>query len=558
MGTSLSGLTPATTFDGLLKVGDNDPLNEDLKAVSTGDGTDTILQLSTTALQIGGATTINGAQMTIVGASNDFNTNALLIKNSDNNDLLKIVNRGDYVLGHPGMSGAGTINASANGISFNIGNANRSEFRSTYQWWNTNGGFGITAAPSARLHIKGEAPSGDPLNNPTALLVQNSAGTDLFKVDDNSFATLSGSLRINRDNTQNAILLGNAAGSTKASIHRGENGGLHLQGGPTYYKNDIKVGFGQDDITFSTDSSQRMVINPTGEVGIGESTPTARLHIKGEAPSGDPLNNPTALLVQNSAGMELMKVTDDGIMDVRQAIFVNHSSFSSRQLRIGWGSIYATDNAAELQIGAVYSQAATAPKITLGGKTRLSGADAIQVQTLNGMYIATTANSEDPSAKLHIKGSAPVEDPPGSGTFTNPTALLVQNSAGTDLLKVADNGVLTTKQINTSNGNILAGAGIYYGRNFQATNIFQYGINSVYSATASPTTLGASGDKYIFSATLPYAPTGGSENLSIINASPTINQTGGANESQEAYMLIQHLQARQILEALKPLEVRLS
>ena len=51
MGTSLSGLTPATTFDGLLKVGDNDPLTADLKAISTGDGTDTILQLSTTALQ---------------------------------------------------------------------------------------------------------------------------------------------------------------------------------------------------------------------------------------------------------------------------------------------------------------------------------------------------------------------------------------------------------------------------------------------------------------------------------------------------------------------------
>ena len=31
MGTSLSGLTPATTFDGLLKVGDNDPLTAELK-----------------------------------------------------------------------------------------------------------------------------------------------------------------------------------------------------------------------------------------------------------------------------------------------------------------------------------------------------------------------------------------------------------------------------------------------------------------------------------------------------------------------------------------------
>ena len=61
MGTSLSGLTPATTFDGLLKVGDNDPLTADLKAISTGDGTDTILSLSDSALQIGGTLDLNFA-----------------------------------------------------------------------------------------------------------------------------------------------------------------------------------------------------------------------------------------------------------------------------------------------------------------------------------------------------------------------------------------------------------------------------------------------------------------------------------------------------------------
>ena len=54
MGTSLSGLTPATTFDGLLKTSDNEPLDGTLKAISTGDGTDTMLQLSTTALQYWG------------------------------------------------------------------------------------------------------------------------------------------------------------------------------------------------------------------------------------------------------------------------------------------------------------------------------------------------------------------------------------------------------------------------------------------------------------------------------------------------------------------------
>ena len=58
MGTSLSGLTPATTFDGLLKTSDNEPLDGTLKTIGTGDGTDSILQLSNSALSIGGETTI--------------------------------------------------------------------------------------------------------------------------------------------------------------------------------------------------------------------------------------------------------------------------------------------------------------------------------------------------------------------------------------------------------------------------------------------------------------------------------------------------------------------
>ena len=54
MGTSLSGLTPATTFDGLLKTSDNDAITSSLKTIGSGDGTDSCLQLSNSALRIGG------------------------------------------------------------------------------------------------------------------------------------------------------------------------------------------------------------------------------------------------------------------------------------------------------------------------------------------------------------------------------------------------------------------------------------------------------------------------------------------------------------------------
>ena len=85
MGTSLSGLTPATTFDGLLKTSDNDALDATLKTIGTGDGTDSILQLSNSALQVNG-------QATIVGLTNNTSASAILAQNSDAYNLLQVPN----------------------------------------------------------------------------------------------------------------------------------------------------------------------------------------------------------------------------------------------------------------------------------------------------------------------------------------------------------------------------------------------------------------------------------------------------------------------------------
>jgi hypothetical protein len=53
MGTSLTGLTPSTTYDALIKVGDNGPLSATAKVLSDGLGNDSILALSTSAVGIG-------------------------------------------------------------------------------------------------------------------------------------------------------------------------------------------------------------------------------------------------------------------------------------------------------------------------------------------------------------------------------------------------------------------------------------------------------------------------------------------------------------------------
>ena len=61
MGTSLTGLTPATTYDALIKVGDNGPLTGSLKTISDGLGNDSTLSLSTGAASIGGTLAVTGA-----------------------------------------------------------------------------------------------------------------------------------------------------------------------------------------------------------------------------------------------------------------------------------------------------------------------------------------------------------------------------------------------------------------------------------------------------------------------------------------------------------------
>ena len=167
MGTSLSGLTPATTFDGLLKVGDNDPLTSTLKAISTGDGTDTMLELSTTALQIGGAT----------GMYWD-NTNKRLGIATDAPSVPFEVYGG--VRFRDNLNLNGTLSNSSTG-EVNINNLG------FFDAVSSKVGIGENT-PTSRLHIKGEGAT----SATTSLLVQNSDGDDMFSVRDDG--------KINADN----------------------------------------------------------------------------------------------------------------------------------------------------------------------------------------------------------------------------------------------------------------------------------------------------------------------------------------------------------------------
>jgi hypothetical protein len=195
MGISLTGLTPSTTYDALIKVGDNGPIDGTLKTLSDGLGNDLPMEVSTTGvnftnqLQQGGVAVPTASQ---VAAKQDT-----LVSGTN----IKTIN-GTSVLG----SGNIAVVTSPSGVSGAIQFSNGSAFASdaaNFFWDDTNNRLGVgTNAPTATTHIKGSGST----SATTSLLVQNSAGTQLFKVADNGESTFLST-------TSSTPLSSNAAGS---------------------------------------------------------------------------------------------------------------------------------------------------------------------------------------------------------------------------------------------------------------------------------------------------------------------------------------------------------
>ena len=460
MGTSLSGLTPATTFDGLLKTSDNQPLDGTLKAISTGDGTDTMLELSTSALQIGGDT----------GMYWD-NTNKRLGIGTDNPSTPLQVN--------------GAIRSSGTGTQlFEFSAASLAQFRAIFGsvgFRVGNGVFigGADGGPSAntRLHIKGKGAT----SATTSLLVQNSAGTQALKVTDDGAIDFGAiGLEFSNDGSGGTM---SVASDRYVKIASSLN---------TYSALNAHVFKTLDGSAYS--EAMRITGNTDQFVGIGESTPTARLHVKG---SGND-NTTTSLLVQNSDGVALLDLKDSGLLasalnlsnnnvlkfnnvtafrgstsaneiTIAEGFNFQNTIIDDSQLTIkGRGATSATtallvqnsagtelfditDNGeVEVKSGdfripaykAMYGGGGSTYAITLQGTTAMnfkSWAKDFAFYTQNGV-IATLKNDgklglgeSSPTAKLQVKGS---------GNDNTTTALLVQNSDGVDGLKITDD--LTT------------------------------------------------------------------------------------------------------------------
>jgi len=315
MGTSLNGLTPANTYQGLIKFGDNSALTSVLKALSDGNGNDTMLELSTTALQIGGST-------------------------------------GMY-------------------------------------WDNTNKMLGVgTNAPIAPLNVYNSSSSVSSI-----ILVEHDTSATIGQI--NQYRK-NGSVNLTSGTEIGRLSFGGYFNSTYSPFSQVCSTIIGYYGGT----GTDRVGGLRLTTWNGGGATTRLQVAPDGKVSIGTTGSNAKLQIVGEGST----SATTALLVQNSAGTDVLKVQDNSVVNARGNLNVLHPSIATRSLTLGWGSIFATDTGSELVVGAVFS-VPSSPQILLAGNTRSSGANTIQLQASLGVSIAASVTNPNASAQLDISST---------------------------------------------------------------------------------------------------------------------------------------------------------
>jgi hypothetical protein len=267
MGISLNGLTPANTYQSLIKVGDNSQLTATLKTLSDGFGTDLPMQVSTSGVNFTGTVTQNG---------NPITTNP------------------------SGVSGA---------IQFSDGSAFASDAANLF-WDDTNNRLGIgTNAPTATTHIIGV----DELSTSTSLLVQNSIGTNILRVHNQSnnsavemsSATIANYAIISQNVLQNTqmrfVATTGGIAVNKDYSFAAANTLMHVKGsGSTSATTSLLVQ--------NSAGTQTFKVNDDGSINIGQQSNTNFPYINLSGIYGGLFLNAGDSIVFRSGGSEAMRV----------------------------------------------------------------------------------------------------------------------------------------------------------------------------------------------------------------------------------------------------------
>lgn len=207
MGTSLNGLNPASTYQALIKVGNNTNLNTTLKTLSDGAGNDLPMQASTTAINFTG--TVSGVASGVSGAIQFSNGSAFasdasnLFWDDANNRLgigtnaptqsLEIGGNNNIKLNNDGSLYLNNVRYATNNGSIYVGdiNATNTEIYLLPQGGGVNGSIRLGGGQVSL--IKGSGTT----SGTTSLLVQNSGGTNALQIRDDRVTNFEVPVSIN-------------------------------------------------------------------------------------------------------------------------------------------------------------------------------------------------------------------------------------------------------------------------------------------------------------------------------------------------------------------------
>jgi hypothetical protein len=177
------------------------PTTDDVfPVVDIATNTTTKVQLGNLPVPSSVTTALATKQDSLVSGTNIKTINSTSVLGSGNIAVQETLVSGTNIktLNNTSLLGSGNITLTANpsgvsgAIQFSDGSAFASDAANLF-WNDTNNRLGVgTNAPSATGHFKGSGST----SATTSLLVQNSAGTELFKVSDNGAATFAGNTNV--------------------------------------------------------------------------------------------------------------------------------------------------------------------------------------------------------------------------------------------------------------------------------------------------------------------------------------------------------------------------
>jgi len=243
------------------------------------------------------------------------------------------------------------------------------------------------------------------------------------------------------------------------------------------------------------------VVRNDGNVGIGTNAPASPLHISG---SGTGAAGRTWLRVQNTSAN-----SGSGVQLYNASNRFAYMQYTASSYGIGEVLSFFTDSDYPVLF-------ATNGISTSGGTSHIAfspGGYANEAVRFTGAKNVLIGTTTDGGQRLQVIGDTLLR---GSGNTSATTALTVQNSDGTNMLRVSNNNLVFLQNIFPLAASSL---GIYHRENINGGIVF---------APNGATTL-TSGARYTVITNETFTPTSGNASFATQLFQPTINQTGGAN-----------------------------